>query len=104
MSAKDSKKKEELKEFTVGSVPPGAGTGKTKKPAAAGPKVEISEKEFPILAGIIKGNGIKEFKTEVDRVLSKVQEGTKSDQANAEKVQKAYAMALAIVDNGKTVK
>ena len=104
MSAKDAKKKkDDLKEFTVGSVAP-AGTGKTKKPAAAGPKVEINEKEFPVLSGIIKGNGVDEFKKEVGRVLSMVQGSGKTEKGAAEAVEKAYAMALAIVDNGKVVK
>lgn len=102
MSAKDSKKKEELKEFTVGSVKP-SGAAKSKKPAAA-VKVEISEKEYPYLAGIIKGNGLDVFKKEVGRVLSMVQENGKSNKAAAETVEKAYAMALAIVDNGKVVR
>jgi hypothetical protein len=103
LSAKDSKKKEELKEFTVGSVSP-SGTGKTKKPAATGPKVEISEKEYPVLASLIKGNGVDDFKSEVGRVLGKVQESATGDKDLADKVQKAYAMGLAIVDNGKVVK
>ena len=102
MSAKDTKKKEDLKTFTVGSIQP-SGTGKTKKPAA-GPKVEISEKDFPVLAGLIKGNGLDSFKKEVGRVLAGLQEHAKSDKGDVEKAQKAYAMALAIVDNGKVVK
>lgn len=102
MSAKDSKKKEELKEFTVGSVKP-SGAAKAKK-AAAAVKVEISEKEYPVLAGIIKGNGLDAFKKEVGRVLSLVQDSGKTNKAGAETVEKAYAMALAIVDNGKVVK
>lgn len=102
MSAKDTKKKEDLKTFTVGSVAP-SGTGKTKKPTA-GPKVDISEKDFPVLAGIIKGNGVDAFKKEVGRVLSMVQGSGKSEKGAVEKVEKAYAMAIAIVDNGKVVK
>lgn len=102
MSAKDTKKKDDLKTFTVGSVPP-SGTGKTKKPAA-GPKVEISEKNYPVLAGIIKGKEVDSFKKEVGRVLAQLQEHAKSDKADVGKAEKAYAMALAIVDNGKVVK
>jgi hypothetical protein len=99
VSAKESKKKEELKEFTVGSVPPASNKGKK---APTGPKVEINEKNFPILAGLVKGNGIKAFKEEADRVLSGVQ-GDK-DAAAVAKIQKAYGMAIQIVDNGKAVK
>jgi hypothetical protein len=102
LSAKDAKKKEDLKEFTVGSVK-SSGTAKTKKPVA-GPKVDVSEKEFPVLAGVIKGNDVDAFKKEVGRVLAKVQGSGKSDQAAAAKVEKAYAMALAIVENAKVVK
>ena len=91
--------KKELKEFTVGSVAP-AGTGKHKK-APAEPKVEISEKAFPVLTGLVKGNGLNEFKAEASRVLAAAKEKASAD---GEKVQKAYAMALMIVDNGKVVK
>lgn len=102
MSAKDTKKKEDLKTFTVGSVPP-SGAGKAKK-AATGPKVEISEKQYPVLAGLIKGNGLDVFKKEVGRILSLVQELGKTDKAASDKIQKAYGMALAILDNGKAVR
>jgi hypothetical protein len=101
LSAKDTKKKEDLKTFTVGSVPP-TGAGKAKK-AAAARKVEISEKQYPNLAGLIKGNGLDAFKKEVSRVLSHMQELEKSDKAAADKIQKAYGMALAILENGKVV-
>ena len=101
MSAKDTKKKEDLKTFTVGSVPP-SGSGKTKK-SAPGRKVDISEKQYPVLTGIIKGKGLDAFKKEVNQVLAQMPELEKSDKAASDKIQKAYGMALAIVENGKVV-
>lgn len=103
MSAKDSKKKEALKEFTVGSVKPPSGSGKAKKSAPAA-KIEVSENEFPLLAGMIKGGNTDAFKKEVGRVLSMVQASRTSEKSAAERVERAYAMALAILDSGKVVK
>lgn len=107
MSAKDkeSKKKEELKPFTVGSVPP---TGPKGKKTPKAPKLEVSEKEFPVLAGLIRGTNAKSFQEEMIRVLAVVQENAKNgeseDKANSDKIQKAYGMALAIIENAKVVR
>lgn len=107
MSAKDkdSKKKEELKPFTVGSVAPS--TSKAKK-APKAQKVEVSEKDFPVLAGLARGNDAKAFNEEMLRVLTAVQQsgdsGSEDDRSNAEKIKKAYGMAIAIIDNAKVVR
>ncbi len=101
---KDTKKKEELKSFTVGSVPP---AGPKAKKAAKVPKVEVSEKDFPVLAGLVRGDNAKPFREEMIRVLTAIQAnagGGPSDKANAEKIQKAYGMAIAIVENAKVVR
>lgn len=107
MSAKDkeNKKKEELKPFTVGSVRPSGPKGK-KAPKAE--KLEVSEKEFPVLAGLIRGNNAKAFQEEMVRVLATVQENAKNgdsrDKEDSDKVQKAYGMALAILENAKVTR
>jgi hypothetical protein len=102
---KDNKKKEDLKSFTVGSVPP-AGAKAKKGPKA--PKLDVSEKDFPVLAGLIRGNNAKPFQDEMMRVLSAVHEngekGGPDEKSNAGKIEKAYAMALAIVQNAKVVR
>lgn len=106
---KGQKNKEELKEFTVGSVQPKAGAAK-KKSAAKGnqPRVEISEKEFPVLAGLMKSKDLQSFQAEMKKVLVPIQElvekGIDEEKADAQKVQKAYAMALALVENSKVVR
>ena len=107
MSAKDkdSKKKEELKPFTVGSVAPSASKAK-KAPKAQ--KLDVSEKDYPVLAGLVRGNNAKEFREEMLRVLTAVQQGADrghdQDKASAEKIKKAYGMAIAIVENAKVVR
>jgi hypothetical protein len=102
---KDNKKKEELKPFTVGSVRPSGPKGK-KAPRAE--KLEVSEKGFPVLAGLIRGNNAEAFQAEMVRVLATVQENAKNgdseDKADSDKIQKAYGMALAIIQNAKVVR
>lgn len=106
---KHSKKKEELPEFTVGSVQP-----QTRAPKAKGtikskePRVEISEKDFPVLTGLLKTKDLQSFQAGMKSVLVPIQElvekGNEEEKAAALKVQKAYAMALALVDNSKVVR
>jgi hypothetical protein len=102
---KDNKKKEELKPFNVGSVPPSGPKGK-KTPKA--PKLEVSEKDFPVLAGLIRGNNAKPFREEMLRVLALVQENAKNGdsetKADSDKIQKAYGMAIAILENAKVIR
>jgi hypothetical protein len=106
---KHPKKKEELPEFTVGSVQPQAraakGKGSTKSKE---PRVEISEKDFPILAGLLKTKDLQSFQAGMKSVLVPIQElvekGNEEEKVAAQKVQKAYAMALALVDNSKVVR
>jgi hypothetical protein len=102
---KDNKKKEDLKSFTVGSVPP---SGPKAKKGPKAPKLDVSEKDFPFLAGLVRGNNAKPFQDEMMRVLGVVhangEKGGPDDKATAEKVEKAYAMALAIVENAKVVR
>jgi hypothetical protein len=102
---KDSKKKEELKSFTVGSVKPSAPKGK-KAPKSE--KLEVSEKEFPILAGLIREQNAKAFQDEMIRILAAVEENAKSgdskDKDASGRVQKAYGMAIAILENAKVTR
>jgi hypothetical protein len=102
---KDSKRKEELKPFTVGSVQPSAAKAKKK---SKGPQLEVSEKDFPVLVGIIRGNNAKPFQEEMLRVLAAVEEiaknGSSEDKADSQKIQKAYGMAVAILDNAKVIR
>lgn len=106
---KQSKSKEELKEFTVGSVQPK--TRATKEKTAKGPaqnRVEISEKDFPVLTSLLKSKDLQGFQAEMKKVLVPVQElvekGTEEEKSAALKVQKAYAMALALIENSKVVR
>jgi hypothetical protein len=102
---KDNKKKEDLKSFTVGSVPP---SGPKAKKGPKAPKLEVSEKDFPVLTGLVRGNNAKPFKDEMVRVLAAVhangEKGGPDEKSSAEKIEKAYAMALAIVENAKVVR
>jgi hypothetical protein len=102
---KDNKKKEDLKSFTVGSVKPSE--PKAKK-APKTEKLEVSEKEFPVLASLIRGNDAKAFQDEMIRVLAAVEgnakNGDSKDKEASEKVQKAYGMALAILENAKVIR
>jgi hypothetical protein len=70
--------------------------------------LDVSEKDFPILAGLVRGNNAKPFKDEMVRVLAAVHEsgekGGPDAKSSAEKIEKAYAMALAIVENAKVVR
>jgi hypothetical protein len=106
---KQSKSKEELKEFTVGSVQP-----KTRAPKEKSAKVpvqnrvEISEKDFPVLAGLLKSKDLQVFRAEMKKVLVPLQElvekGMEEEKSEAQKVQKAYAMAIALFENSKVVR
>jgi hypothetical protein len=99
------KKKEDLKEFTVGSVKP-AGAGKAKAPKA--PRIQIREKDYPAIAGLIKGQNLDTFRQEAAKVLTATKELVESQDDNAKaeglRIQKAYALSLALLDNSKLVK
>jgi hypothetical protein len=105
---------EQLKSFTVGSAPGGASKSKSA-PKSAGSKtkaikVEIRESVFPILTSFRRGGGkdAKAFQTEMQRVLVAASEaakdGSEQDKREAEQVQKAYALSLAILENSKIVR
>ena len=111
MSPKDKspKNKEELPEFTVGSVQPKARATKPKSaPKGNQPRLEISEKEFPVLTGLMKSKDLQSFQSGMKSVLVPIEElaakGDDEEKAAAQKVQKAYAMALALVENSKVVR
>jgi hypothetical protein len=106
---------EELKSFTVGSAPSGAAKSKSAPKAAGGKsskavKVEIRESVFPILTSFRRGGGkdAKVFQAEMQRVLlaaSEVaKEGSEKEKKDAEQVQKAYALSLAILENSKIIR
>jgi hypothetical protein len=105
---KGQKSKEELKEFTVGSVQPKSAGKKKQAAKSSQPQVEISEKEFPTLAGLMKSKDLQSFQAEMTKVLVPIQElvekGTDDEKAAAQKVQKAYAMSIALVENSKVVR
>ena len=106
---------EELKSFTVGSAPGGASKSKNA-PKVAGRKtsktvkVEIRESVFPILTNLRRGGGkdAKAFQAEMQRVLLAANEvakdGSGKEKRDAEQVQKAYALSLAILENSKIVR
>lgn len=111
MSPKEKrpKNKEELKEFSVGSVQPKAGAPKGKTGAkSAQTRVEISENEFPFLAGLLKSKDLQSFQAEMKNVLVPIQDfvekGSDDEKAAAQKVQRAYAMAIALIENSKVVR
>ena len=107
------KSKEELKSFTVGAAP-GGSKGKGAAKAAAKPgkaiKVEIRESVFPILTNLRRGGGkeAKAFQAEMQRILLAASEvskkGSEKEKKDAEQVQKAYALSLAILENSKIVR
>jgi hypothetical protein len=103
--AKEKKKQEDLKEFTVGSVKP-AGAGRAK--ASKAPRVEIREKDYPTMAGLIKGQNLDAFRQEAAKVLTATKELVESQNDNAkaegQRIQKAYALSLALLDNSKLVR
>ena len=106
---------EELKSFTVGSAPGGASKVKSARKGAGAKtskavKVEIRESVFPILTSFRRGGGkdAKVFQAEMQRVLlaaSEVaKEGSEQEKRDAEQVQKAYALSLAILESSKIVR
>jgi hypothetical protein len=112
--AKDKQKSnEDLKSFTVGSTGGGQKGKQAPKPAAKSakaPKVEIRESVFPILTNLCRGGGkeAKPFREEMQRILFAASEvakaGSDDEKRNAEQVQKAYALSLAILQNSKIVR
>lgn len=101
------KKKEELKEFTVGSAPQSAAAPKAKAPKTQ-QKVELSEKDYPSLSAFIKGKDADSFQQEAKKVLMAAQEwmnGTDSQKkSQGELIQKAYQLSLELMKNAKTVR
>ena len=105
-------KEKDLQSFTVGSAPAGGGKGAAAKPAAKGKaiKVEIRESVFPVLTNLRRGGGkdAKAFQQEMQRILLAASEVAKQasgkEKDDAEQVQKAYALSLAILENSKIVR
>jgi hypothetical protein len=106
LAAKE-KKKENLGSFTVGSVQSGSKAAKGSKGAKT-EKVEIKEKDFPILTNLRRAKDLKPFQQEMQRILVSVtdalQNGTSDEKKAAEKVQKAYGLALAVLENSRLVR
>ncbi len=102
------KKSEELKEFTVGSVPPPSKAKKDKSSSSSREKLEISEKDFPVLTGILKSKDRKGFQEELKRVLTSLEEmsqgGSQNEKAQADAAMRAYGLAIALLENGKAVR
>ena len=102
------KKTEELKEFTVGSVPP-AGPKSTKKSASVSKeKLEIKEKDFPLLTGLLKAKERKDFTEELKRVLTSLEQisqgGSSEEKSQADIAMRAYGLAIALLENSKAVR
>ena len=101
------KKKEDLKSFTVGSVQPGSKAAKGGKSPKT-EKVEIKEKDFPVLVNLRRAKDLKPFHQEMQRVLSSVNDvlksGSSDEKKAAERVQKAYALGMAVLENSKLVR
>ena len=87
------------------------------KPAAAKPgkgdkkvTVEIKESTFPILANLKRGGGkdAKAMQAEMQRILLAAneiaQKGSDKEKKDAEQIQKAYALSLAVLENSKIVR
>lgn len=114
MPKESERSKDELKSFTVGSAPGGASKSKAAPKAggknAKAMKVEIRESVFPMLTNFRRGGGkeAKPFQQEMQRVLLAASEvaknGSGQDKQDAEQVQKAYALSLAILENSKIVR
>jgi hypothetical protein len=103
------KKTEELKEFTVGSVPPAAPKGSKKSGSAVSKeKLEIKEKDFPILTGLLKAKDRKEFTQELSRVLTSLEQisqgGSTEEKSQADIAMRAYGLAIALLENSKAVR
>jgi hypothetical protein len=86
--------------------PTAARSGKAEKKVT----VEIKESSFPILANLKRGGGkdAKALQAEMQRVLvaaSEVaQKGSDKEKKEAEQIQKAYALSLAVLENSKIVR
>ena len=102
------KKTEELKEFTVGSVPPAASKGTKKSSAGSKEKLEIKEKDFPMLTGLLKSKDRKEFTQELSRVLTSLEQmsqgGSDEEKSQADVAMRAYGLAIALLENSKSVR
>lgn len=109
MAKEKEKSKEELKSFTVGAAPKGKGGAKAGSKGKA-IKVEIRESVFPILTNFRRGGGkeAKVFQQEMQRILLAASEvskkGSEKEKKDAEQVQKAYALSLAILESSKIVR
>lgn len=101
------KKSEELKEFTVGSVPPKS-KGAKKSAAGSKEKLDISEKDFPVLTGLLKSKDRKEFQQELGRVLTSLEQisqgGSTEEKSQADIAMRAYGLAIALLENSKAVR
>lgn len=106
--AKQKKSEEELKEFTVGSVPPKGPKGAKKSAAASKEKLDISEKDFPVLTGLLKSKDRKEFQQELNRVLTSLEQisqgGSTEEKSQADIAMRAYGLAIALLENSKAVR
>jgi hypothetical protein len=109
--AKDKEKlKEELKSFTVGTAPKAKGGAKAASKPGKAIKVEIRESVFPILTNFRRGGGkeAKAFQREMQRILLAASEvskkGSEKEKKDAEQVQRAYALSLAILESSKIVR
>jgi hypothetical protein len=107
------KSKEELGSFTVGSSSGSGSKSKTAPKAAKSDKkvtVEIKESVFPLLANLRRGGGkdAKALQEEMQRVLLAASEvakkGSEKEKKDAEQVQKAYALSLALLESSKIVR
>jgi len=105
------KSKEALGSFTVGSA--GASKSKAAPKAQKAEKkiaVEIKESTFPILANLRRGGGkdTKKLQEEMQRVLVAASEvakkGSDKEKKEAEQIQRAYALSLAVLENSKIVR
>ena len=105
-------KDKSLESFTVNSAAAGAKKGTAKAAAKPGKavKVEIKESLYPILTNLRRGGGkdAKSFQQEMQRILLAASEvgkkGSAKEKQDAEQVQKAYALSLAILENSKIVR
>jgi hypothetical protein len=101
------KKTEELKEFTVGSVPPSS-KAKKEKASSSKEKIEISEKDFPVLTGLLKSKDRKQFQEELKRVLNSLEQmsqgGSQNEKVQADTAMRAYGLAIALLENAKAVR
>gem|GEM_PF-2720060 len=113
MAKEKEKSKESLGSFTVGSTAGGRSKANVAPKAAKAEKrvtVEIKESVFPILANLRRGGGkeAKALQEEMQRVLLAASEiakkGSEKEKKDAEQVQKAYALSLALLESSKIVR